>query len=201
MRRTIIAWFLWTCACFGNLMPQLATVRQDTAHTLLANLALHDWALEYREFHTEFLQCLYGVVRGDTVVVLYGVMADVKPSHSLATTVIPQPDGQCATTGDSLVGIAHNHPQSCRGGNGAACGLLTADSASMHPQDDPGNDPCFESWPDIRTFVASKLDVNVVVCGVGKMYIQRRGGVPNQREDICTYNPEDDVPTLKCGNP
>jgi hypothetical protein len=197
LERALVAVILWFGSCVGQLKGQVLS--SDTGATLLGQLALHEWALLYREFHTEFLECLYGRASRDTVTVFYGVLADVKPSHSRATMVAPQADGMCAITGDSLVGIAHNHPQSCRGGNGAACGLQVTDSESMHPQDDPGNDPCYESFPDIRTFIGSGLELNIVVCGVGKLYVQRRGARPNKPADICLYDAEQDIPRLACG--
>jgi len=201
MTRTVLAWLLWWAVSAGGAFGQMAMVRQDTAHTLIANLFLHESALMYREFHTEYLECLYGRVNSDTTIVLYAIMADVKPSHSRPTTVIPQPDGVCPQNTDSLVGIVHNHPQTCRGGGGAACGLQVRDSESMHPQDDPASDPCYESYPDIRTFIASGLRLNVVICGVGKMYVQRQGSRPNDPADVCSYDAELDVPVLKCGRP
>jgi len=200
-------WFwlvAWMAACFGKaVFGQMAALQRDTGYTAIAQNVLHDWALSYREWHTEWLSCLYGDVRGDTVIIRYSIPADVKPSHSMPTTVIPQPAGQCVQTTDSLVGIAHNHPQTCRSGNGAACGTVVTDSGSMHPQDDATNDPCFESWPDIRTFVASHLLVNVVVCGYSfnqaRIYVQQRGAPPNDRSGVCSYDPELDAPVLKCG--
>jgi hypothetical protein len=173
---------------------QVALGPGDTLHTLVSNLTLRHWALEYREYKTEFLECLYGDVHGDTARIHYSIAADVKPSHSRASSVTPQEAGQCEITGDSIIGLAHNHPSTCAPME-SACGLQK-DSNSMHPQE---GDLCYESFPDMRTFVATGLEVNVVVCGVGRIYLQRKGSRPNNPMDICSYNPEADDPEITCG--
>lgn len=66
-------------------------------------------ALEYRAFATEFLGCLLGEVRSDTVLIERIAPADVDPAQSTATHVVPQQTCEAAGWGSTL-GLIHSHP-------------------------------------------------------------------------------------------
>jgi hypothetical protein len=64
--------------------------------------------LQYRAFRTEFMGCLIGSVRGDTLVVERIAPADVEPGHSTATWVVPAQT--CEDAGwTGVVGTIHSH--------------------------------------------------------------------------------------------
>ncbi len=48
--------------------------------------------LQYQSYPTEFLGCMIGVVRGDTVIVQRIAPADVNPGESTPTSVVPRAD-------------------------------------------------------------------------------------------------------------
>ena len=174
--------------------PTFAAVG-DTQHTIIGQVPLHAWALEYREWRTELLECLYGRVAGDTVLIRFAVLANVRPSHSTLNTVTPDSVGSClAIASEALVGMAHSHPADRPR---FVDGQYRADSDRFHP--DPALDLCYESFIDVTTFVRSGLPVSVVICGVGRIYVLRRGRVPNAGADVCAYDPEEEEPELHCG--
>jgi len=82
-----------------------------TSPTILAlsGQAQRFLALQYRAFATEFMGCLLGEVRGDTVVIERIAPADVDPAQSTATRVVPQQTCEAAGWG-STVGVIHSHP-------------------------------------------------------------------------------------------
>jgi hypothetical protein len=91
-------------------------VRMSVAHggPAASTLVLSDEArrflvLQYRSFSTEFMGCLIGEARGGTVRVDRIAPADVEPSHSTATHVVPKQS--CERAGWSgTVGMIHSHP-------------------------------------------------------------------------------------------
>jgi JAB domain-containing protein similar to deubiquitination enzymes len=85
------------------------------AHTLiLSDQARRYLALQYRSYPTEFMGCMIGEVRGNTVVVRRIAPADVDPAHSTPTHV--RPKESCEQAGWlGTVGMIHSHPggQNC----------------------------------------------------------------------------------------
>jgi hypothetical protein len=72
-------------------------------------------ALQYRSFRTEFMGCMIGALHGDTVVVERIAPADVEPTHSAVTWVVPTQ--RCEEAGwNGVVGTIHSHVagQRCR---------------------------------------------------------------------------------------
>ena len=60
-------------------------------HTLvLSDQARRYLSLQYKSFATEFMGCMIGEVRGQTVVVSRIAPADVEPAQSAATHVVPK---------------------------------------------------------------------------------------------------------------
>lgn len=183
--RTWLAYFLWAVACFGKLKGQ-DSVR--VMQTTIGNNVLREWALLYREMRTEFLSCLYGLHHGDSVLVQFAVLANVRPSHSMVGGVSPVEDEPtCYTAPGLLVGIAHSHPRERR----ALSGERLPDAVN----------PCYESGEDVAMFVGSGVEVSVVVCGVGRVYLLRKGSRPNLDSQVCDYDPEAMPPLLVCGKP
>src|SRR5436853_5697206 len=80
------------------------------ARTLvLSDQARRYLALQYRSYPTEFMGCMIGQIRGSAVVVQRIAPADVEPSHSTATRVVPHQT--CEDAGWSgTVGVIHSHP-------------------------------------------------------------------------------------------
>ncbi len=87
--------------------PQLAG---DAPRVLfLSDQARRFLALEYRSFPIESMGCMIGDVRGRVVVVRRIAPADVNPSQSTATWVVPRQT--CESAGWSgTVGTIHSHP-------------------------------------------------------------------------------------------
>ncbi len=82
-----------------------------TSPTILAfsGQAQRFLALQYRAFATEFMGCLLGEVRGDTVLIERIAPADVDPAQSTAARVMPQQTCEAAGWGSTL-GLIHGHP-------------------------------------------------------------------------------------------
>jgi len=129
------------------------------------------WALLYREFDTEFLGCLYGVVRPgrgldrDTVMVLADLPSDIRPSESRALGV----RNHCAP-GPGFLGTVHSHPGPV---TAALCGFSRADE---------------------QQFLASGALLDVLVCGYGSYVVQVQGGEGASR---CIYDPEAEAPQCR----
>src|SRR6266700_203310 len=79
-------------------------------HTLvLSDQARRFLSLQYKSFATEFMGCMIGEVRGQTVVVSRIAPADVEPAQSAATHVVPKES--CESAGwTGTVGMIHSHP-------------------------------------------------------------------------------------------
>lgn len=110
MDRTILA----LLGTLTGIATPVRSMAQDTAITTPRILAVSAQAqrflaLEYRAFATEFLGCLLGEIRGDTVFVERIAPADVDPAQSTATHVVPQQTCEAAGWGATL-GLIHSHP-------------------------------------------------------------------------------------------
>src|SRR5438046_5827246 len=92
---------------------------------ILSDQARRYLALQYRSYPTEFMGCMIGEARGSAVLVRRIAPADVEPSHSTATRVVPHQT--CEDAGWSgTVGVLHSHP----GGERCWYHLPTAQVAS-----------------------------------------------------------------------
>ncbi len=94
----------------GLLVGMSVAHGASAASTLvLSDEAQRFLALQYRSFSTEFMGCLIGTARGGTVRVERIAPADVEPSRSTATHVVPKQS--CEQAGWSgTVGMIHSHP-------------------------------------------------------------------------------------------
>ncbi|MGH7673700.1 MAG: hypothetical protein ACREMV_00385, partial [Gemmatimonadales bacterium] len=88
----------------------LAPAGIDAPRTLLlSGQALRFLQLQYRSFTTEFMGCMIGEVIDGVVVVHRIAPADVEPSHSTKTWVVPEQS--CEEAGwAGTVGMIHSHP-------------------------------------------------------------------------------------------
>jgi hypothetical protein len=127
--------------------------RGTIAHTLiLSDQARRYLALQYRSYATEFMGCMIGEVRGNTVVVRRIAPADVDPSHSTPTHV--RPKESCEQAGWSgTVGMIHSHP---------------------------GGQHCWYYFPttsvlasDGQSFVRQPYPVDAIMCGDRVVWISR----------------------------
>lgn len=82
----------------------------ETADVLiLSNQARRFLTLQSRSMLTEFLGCMIGAVRGDTVLIERIAPADVDPWQTTLTWVVPQQT--CEAAGwKPTVGVIHSHP-------------------------------------------------------------------------------------------
>ena len=119
---------------------------------VLSEQARRYLALQYRAFSTEFLGCMIGEVRGSTVVVRRIAPADVEPSQSTGTQVVPKQT--CERAGWSgTVGMIHSHP---------------------------GGERCWYYFPgtqvassDGQSFLRSPYPVDAIMCGDRVVWIRR----------------------------
>ena len=80
---------------------------------LISEQARRFLVLQYRSFPTEFMGCMIGEVRGQTVIVRRIAPADVDPPQSTTTHVVPQQT--CEEAGwTGTVGTIHSHPSGDR---------------------------------------------------------------------------------------
>jgi len=119
---------------------------------VLSEQARRYLALQYRAFSTEFLGCMIGEVRGSTVVVRRIAPADVEPSQSTGTQVVPKQT--CERAGWSgTVGMIHSHP------SGERCWYYF-----------PGTQV---PSSDGQSFLRSPYPVDAIMCGDRVVWIRR----------------------------
>lgn len=90
-----------------GIASPVPTRAQDTL--VFSGQAQRFLALQYRASAPEFMGCMLGEVRGDTVVVERIAPADVDPAQSTATHVVPRDTCEAAGWGSAL-GFIHSHP-------------------------------------------------------------------------------------------
>ena len=130
----------------GDAPTRLSPLRAGTAraatpapipvHALvLSEQARRYLELQYRSYPTEFMGCMIGTIERGTVVVQRIAPADVEPSRSTRTRVLPtQSCEEAGWTG--TVGMVHSHPdgQNCwYNFPGTFVGTSDAASFSMQP--------------------------------------------------------------------
>lgn len=80
---------------------------------LLSDQARRYLALQYRSYPTEFMGCMIGEIHGNAVIVRRIAPADVEPTHSTQTRVVPEQT--CEDAGwAGTVGMIHSHPDGDR---------------------------------------------------------------------------------------
>ena len=119
---------------------------------ILSDQARRFLALQYRSYPTEFMGCMIGEMRGSAVVVRRIAPADVEPSHSTATRVVPHQT--CEDAGWSgTVGVIHSHP----GGERCWYYFPTTQVASS----------------DGQSFASQPYPVDAIMCGDHVVWINR----------------------------
>jgi len=119
---------------------------------ILSDQARRYLALQYRSYSTEFMGCMIGETRGSAVVVRRIAPADVEPTHSTATRVVPHQT--CEDAGWSgTVGMIHSHP---------------------------GGERCWYFFPgtqvassDGQSFAGQPYPVDAIMCGDHVVWINR----------------------------
>jgi len=108
--------------------------------------------LQYRSYPTEFMGCMLGERRGDTVVVTRIAPADVDTAQSKRTHV--QPLGSCEAAGwEGTVGMIHSHP------DGDKCWYFF-----------PGTEV---ATSDQASFTRQPYPVDAIMCGARVVWISR----------------------------
>jgi hypothetical protein len=119
---------------------------------ILSDQARRFLALQYRSYRTEFMGCLIGEVQGTSVVVRRIAPADVEPTHSTATSVVPTQT--CEDAGwSATVGMIHSHP------DGERCWYFF-----------PGTQVLSS---DGQSFVQQSYPVDAIMCGDHVVWIGR----------------------------
>jgi hypothetical protein len=122
---------------------------------VLSEQARRYLVLQYRAFSTEFLGCMIGEVSGSTVVVRRIAPADVEPSQSTSTRVVPKQT--CERAGwNGTVGMIHSHP------SGERCWYYF-----------PGTQV---PSSDGESFLRSPYPVDAIMCGDRVVWIRRELG-------------------------
>lgn len=121
---------------------------------ILSRQAQRLLALQYRSFPTEFMGCMVGELRGDTVLIERIAPADVDPAQSTATQVVPQQS--CEAAGwTSTVGVIHSHP------TGERCWYFFPGTAV----------PTSDGY----SFLRGRYPVDAIMCGDRVVWISRSG--------------------------
>jgi hypothetical protein len=119
---------------------------------ILSDQARRYLALQYRSYPTEFMGCMIGEIRGQTVFVRRIGPADVEPSQSTSTHVIPRQT--CEDAGwAGTVGVIHSHP------NGERCWYYF-----------PGTQVAAS---DGQSFLRQRYALDAIMCGDRLVWIDR----------------------------
>lgn len=171
LSRTFLFVLLWIGSCTMEVFGQKPIVFRPWV--------LRHFALMYREFSTEFLFCLYGPTRPDSMIVELAVLADVRPSRSTPDDVTPVQSCWAAGGGITYFGDAHSHPHESAALNGQRFHI------------DPNADLCYLSHPDQESFREdTAASLAVVVCGFGQFMVWRRGEPTDKQGTRCIYDVE-----------
>lgn len=131
---------------------QAAPGPRSPAVLILSGQAQRFLALQYRAFPTEFLGCMVGDVRGDTVLIERIAPADVDPVQSTATWVVPEQS--CEAAGwTNIVGLIHSHP------SGERCWYFFPSTAIP--------------TSDGHSFLRGRYPVDAIMCGDRVVWISR----------------------------
>jgi hypothetical protein len=125
----------------------------DAARVLiLSEQARRYLTLQYRSFATEFIGCMLGEVRGRSVIVRRIAPADVDPSASAPTHVVPRET--CEGAGwTGTVGMIHSHP------GGERCWYYFPSTAV--------------ATSDGQSFLRQPYPVDAIMCGDRVVWISR----------------------------
>jgi hypothetical protein len=125
-----------------------------TRTLILSDQARRYLALQFKSYPTEFMGCMIGEIRGQTVVVRRIAPADVEPAQSAATHVIPRETCEAAGWAGT-VGMIHSHP------SGERCWYFF-----------PGTQVASS---DGASFMRQAYPVDAIMCGDHVVWIGRDG--------------------------
>lgn len=154
-------------------------------------------ALLYREFHTEFLGCLYGLQRNDTIGIYLMAPASMRPSTSQALRIADDTTGSCPKLAEfQTLGLVHSHPD-CKHVASKPCLAVQA----LTPRVDPDSElnACIGSSDDMTTWKDNwehlHWPLGMIVCGYGKLivYVMSTSTVT----PVCVYDPEESQPDCR----
>jgi hypothetical protein len=134
------------------------TVHAAANAVVLSGQARRYLALQFKVYPTEFMGCMLGERRGNTIVVQRIAPADVDSAQSTATHVMPK--ASCEESGwVGTVGMIHSHP------NAKSCWYYF-----------PGTQV---ATSDYQSFVRQPYPVDAIMCGdtlvwIGRDYQERR---------------------------
>ena len=143
----------WAQVAVGASWEAGGTARGAIASRLvLSDQARRYLTLQYQSYSTEFMGCMLGEIRGSLVVVWRIAPADVDPSQSARTHVMPKQS--CEAAGWSgTVGMIHSHP---------------------------GGESCWYAFPgtavltsDGQSFLRQPYPVDAIMCGDRVIWISR----------------------------
>ena len=142
----------------------------------IATPVLRHWALQYREFSTEFLDCVFGHRSADTLYIDVAIPADVRPSRSTPDDVTPA--SGCPVV-EHYVGDVHSHPHETAALNGQRFHI------------DPNADLCYLSHADQQSFRDDSMaKLTIVVCGFGQLMLWLREDSLDHSGKRCYYDAE-----------
>ena len=136
-----------------NASPRPLRASSGDARVLvLSDQARRYLALQFRAYSTEFMGCMIGDVRGVMVTVRRIAPADVEPTQSTQTRVMPK--RTCEEAGwQGTVGMIHSHP---------------------------GGERCFYFFPgtrvassDAHSFALQSYSVDAIMCGDSVVWVNR----------------------------
>jgi len=124
----------------------------DARVLVLSDQARRYLALQFRAYSTEFMGCMIGDVRGALVTVRRIAPADVDPTQSTQTHVMPK--RTCEEAGwQGTVGMIHSHP---------------------------GGERCFYFFPgtrvassDAQSFAMQSYAIDAIMCGDSIVWVNR----------------------------
>jgi len=124
----------------------------DARVVVLSDQARRYLALQFRAYSTEFMGCMIGDVRGARVTVRRIAPADVEPTQSTQTHVMPK--RTCEEAGwQGTVGMIHSHP---------------------------GGERCFYFFPgtrvassDAQSFAMQSYAIDAIMCGDSIVWVNR----------------------------
>jgi hypothetical protein len=142
----------------GSRLMEKAEARTIPAHmaaasaVVLSGQARRYLALQFKAYPTEFMGCMIGERRGNTIVVRRIAPADVDSAQSTETHVLPK--ASCEETGwTGTVGMIHSHPKA------KSCWYYF-----------PGTQV---ATSDLQSFVRQPYPVDAIMCGDTVVWIGR----------------------------
>ena len=138
----------------ARTVPAHVVAHVAASGVVLSGQARRFLALQFKAYPTEFMGCMIGEQRGNTIVVRRIAPADVDSAQSTATHVLPK--ATCEESGwTGTVGMIHSHPKA------QSCWYYF-----------PGTQV---ATSDYQSFVRQPYPVDAIMCGDTLIWIARDG--------------------------